>query len=98
MFNTEGNFLYKFVMEGDGNGELDEPRHLSIYKNGNLIVCDCENHRVQIFNLNGMFLSKFGRRGSTVGNFNGPASTAVLTDGKIVVSDHRNHRIQIFAD
>ena len=54
---TEGNFLYKFGMEEDGNGELDEPRHLSIDKNGNLIVCDCENHRVQIFNLNGMFLS-----------------------------------------
>ena len=98
VFNAEGNFLYKFGEEGDENGELYEPRHLSIDKNGNLIVCDCGNDRVQIFKLSGMFLSEFGKRGSTVGDFNGPASTAFLTDGKIVVSDHRNHRIQIFAD
>ena len=98
MFNAEGNFLYKFGEEGDENGELYEPRQLSIDKNGNLIVCDCGNDRVQIFKLSGMFLSEFGKRGSTVGDFNGPASTAFLTDGKIVVSDHRNHRIQIFAD
>ena len=60
------------------------------------MVCDSENHRVQVFELNGKFITKFGTKGSGVGEFNIPVSTTVLSDGRIVVTDFRNHRIQIF--
>ena len=96
VFDLEGNFLHKFGREGDGDGEFNGPRCLSVNKAGQLMVCDAGNHRIQVFEPNGKFVTKFGSYGSVVGQFNRPISTASLSDGKIVVSDIENHRIQIF--
>ena len=60
------------------------------------MVCDGNNHRVQVFELNGTLITKFGSIGSQIGEFNGPRSTANLSDGRIAVSDIGNNRIQIF--
>ena len=60
------------------------------------MVCDAENHRVQVFDLNGRFIAKFGTKGNGKGKLNAPVSTAILSDGRIVVTDKWNHRIQIF--
>ena len=76
VFNTEGDFLYKFGNEGDGN--VLDPRGLSVDKAGHLIVCDSENDKVQILELTGKFIANF--------ELIGPVSTASLTDGRIVVS------------
>ena len=96
VFDRNGNFLYKFGKRGEGDGELNEPRCLSVNKAGHLLVCDASNHRVQVFEISGKFITKFGSKGESEGEFNRPISTAVLSDGRIVVSDLRNHRIQIF--
>ena len=61
-----------------------------------LLVCDCLNHRIQVFELDGKFVGKFGTKGSKLGEFNQPFSVAVLSNDQIVVSDCNNHRIQIF--
>ena len=65
-------------------------------KAGHLLVCDKENHRIQVFDLSGKFVAKFGTKGSGMGEFNVPVSAAVFSDGKIVVTDFQNHRIQLF--
>ena len=65
-------------------------------KSGNLMVCDTNNHRVQLFELNGGFLNKFGTKGGNLGKFHYPQSLAVLASGQIVVTDRGNDRIQIF--
>ena len=96
MFSRDGNFLYKFGKKGDGDGEFNNPRFLSINKAGQLMVCDEVNHRVQVFELSGKFVTKFGTKGSGEGEFYHPFSIAVLGDGRIVVSDSFNSRIQIF--
>ena len=61
-----------------------------------LLVCDCYNHRIQVFELDGKFVGKFGTNGSKLGEFNEPMSVAVLSNDQIVVSDRNNDRIQIF--
>jgi len=96
VFDRDGNSVYQFGKEGDGDGEFNDPYCLSVNKAGHLMICDTENHRVQVFELNGKFLKKFGKTGSGVGEFDRPVSTAVLSDGRIVVSDYWNDRIQIF--
>ena len=96
VFSREGDFLYKFGKKGEGDGEFNKPRCLSVNKAGHLMVCDTSNHRVQVFDLKGRFITKFGRKGSRIGEFKNPVSTAVYSDGRIVVSDLGNHRIQIF--
>ena len=96
VFDRDGNFMHKFGKKGEGDGEFNIPRCLSVNKAGHLMVCDAENDRVQVFELSGKFITKFGTKGSGIGEFNRPVSTAVLSDGRIVVSDLRNSRIHIF--
>ncbi|XP_078361728.1 E3 ubiquitin-protein ligase TRIM71-like [Oculina patagonica] len=97
VFDGEGNFLYKFGKKGEGDGEFNKPRCLSVNMAGHLMVCDTNNHRIQVFELSGKFITKFGTKGSGIGEFNGPISTAVLSDGRIAVTDFvTDHRIHIF--
>ena len=59
------------------------------------MVCDENNHRIQVFELNGKFLGKFGKKGVNLGEFSNPTSLAVLSNGQIVVCDALNYRVQI---
>ena len=96
MFNLEGKFISKFGKLGNKDGEFNEPRYLSVDKQGLLMVCDSSNHRVQVFEPSGKFVTKFGSEGSERGEFKDPYSTANLSDGRIVVCDKSNNRIQVF--
>ena len=80
-----GNFLYKFGNKGEGNGEFNNPHHLSVKKVGHLMVYETSNHRVLVFELSGKFVTKFGSKGNKEGEFNTVISTAVLSDGCIPV-------------
>ena len=96
MFDLEGKFISKFGKQGNKDGEFNEPRFLSVNKEGLLIVCDSQHHRVQVFELSGKFVTKFGSEGSGRGELKHPFSTAILSDGRIVVCEWNNHRIQVF--
>ena len=96
VFNREGHFQYKFGKQGDGDGEFNYPRFLSVTQSKHLLVCDMGNHRIQVFELDGKFVGKFGTNGSKLGEFKEPFSVAVLSNDQIVVCDKTNHRIQIF--
>ena len=96
VFNREGHFQYKFGKKGEGDGEFNNPRFLSVTQSNHLLVCDEENHRVQVFELDGKFVGKLGEKGSKLGEFNRPFSAAVLSNDQIVVCDNNNRRIQIF--
>ena len=60
------------------------------------MVCDSQNHRVQVFELSGKFVTKFGSEGSWRGELKNPLSTAILSDGRIVVCNKNNQPIQVF--
>ena len=96
VFNREGHFQYKFGKKGDGDGEFNDPRFMSVTQSNHLLVCDKDNHIIQVFELDGKFVGKFGTNGSKLGEFNQPFSLAVLSNDQIVVCDKNNHRIQIF--
>ena len=97
VFNRAGHFQYKFGKKGEGDGEFNSPRFLSMTQSKHLLVCDGVNNRVQVFELDGTFVGKFGLKGSKLGELIGPLSPAVLSNGQIAVSDTLNHRIQLFA-
>ena len=96
VFNREGHFQYKFGKKGEGDGDFNCPRFLSVTQSKHLLVCDEDSHRIQVFELDGKFVGKFGTNGSKLGEFNYPFSVAVLSDEQIVVCERGNHRIQIF--
>ena len=96
VLNREGHFQYKFGKKGEGDGEFNFPRFLSVTQSKHLLVCDRDNHRMQVFELDGTFVGKFGTNGSKLVEFNEPFSVAILSNDQIVVSEVKNNRIQIF--
>jgi len=64
--------------------------------NGNIVVSDNHNNRIQIFDVHGNFINMFGRKGRKVGQFQKPRGVAVNMRGQIIVADSHNNRVQVF--
>ena len=64
---------------------------------GNLLVADGKNHRIQRFTADGEFVSTWGGFGDGDGQFNYPWGINVDGDGNVYVADWRNDRIQKFS-
>nr|CAD7410529.1 unnamed protein product [Timema poppensis] len=88
--------LFTFGGEGTEDGKLCRPWGVCTNKEGNIIVADRSNNRIQIFQPNGLFLMKFGCNGSEPGQFARPAGVDTDHHGRIIVADKDNHRIQVF--
>ena len=74
------------------------PTGVTIDSEMNVIVVDCESHRVLKFNPDGTFLASSGKlmeRGSEVGEFCRPVHIALASNGDLYVCDRGNHRVQI---
>jgi len=77
------NKVMTFGSEGIGPGLFESPRGIGVDGNGNIVVADSEDGRIQIFDANGKFISTF-----TVNKNGKPANIlniAVSRDGKIYV-------------
>jgi tripartite motif-containing protein 71 len=85
-----------FGEEGGEDGQLCRPWGVCCDLDGNIIVADRSNNRVQIFRPDGTFYHKFGEQGSEPGQFDRPAGIATDIMYRIVVADKDNHRIQVF--
>jgi len=87
-----------FEPEGTG-GEFVNPFGIAVNSNGNFLICDTNNHKVQIFDSKGTFISKFGSNGNGNGNgndhFHSPIGITINSIGNIVICEHNGHRIQI---
>jgi DNA-binding beta-propeller fold protein YncE len=109
--------LYSFGREGSGPGQFgsgilgggadkqwDDPAGIGIAPNGDVLVVDVSNNRVQRFTRAGRFLGKFGRRGRDAGflrprltdRFFVPEGLAVDGAGNIFVADGGNDRVMKF--
>ncbi|NWJ47171.1 MAG: TIGR03663 family protein [Chloroflexi bacterium] len=102
---TTDTFAYKLgeaTQAGLKNGQFKVPRALAIAPNGDLLVLDSANGRVQRFDSAGNFLSKFGKIGNGDGLFGiiqndgGAGGIAIDEQGNIYVSDSWNYRIEKF--
>ena len=91
VFSDQGDFLYQFGRKGTRNGEFRCSKGLAVDKSGRLVVCDEENHRIQLFQLDGTFCCKFGTKPS----FNRPVSVAVLSDGKFAITQFGGDNVQL---
>jgi len=83
-------------VEGSKNTEFLRPQGVAVDQEGNIIVADSKNHRIQIFQPNGNFLCKFGTHGSAPGQLDRPSGICVSNEGSIIVVDFGNNRIQVF--
>ena len=55
-FDKEGKHLLSWGESGTGPGQFSLPHNVSMFGDGQVIVCDRENHRVQVFTTEGEFV------------------------------------------
>jgi DNA-binding beta-propeller fold protein YncE len=77
--------------QGDGNGQFGYPVGVAFDGEGNLVVCDGHNHRIQIFRYSdGTHLRSIGSYGKGMGQFD-----AFDGAGHIVVCENDGCRVQV---
>ena len=62
VYDLNGTFLKQIGTPGNGEGQLNSPRSITINEsNGDIFVCDYGNNRAQIFSKDFLFKSQFGK-------------------------------------
>jgi DNA-binding beta-propeller fold protein YncE/cbb3-type cytochrome oxidase subunit 3 len=79
---------------GTGKGEFDLPVGIAVDRNGNFLVADTNNGRLEKFSPTGTFLDVIGTKGSGQGQLGAPNGIAVDHSGNIYVADAGNHRVE----
>jgi len=80
---------------GNGDGQFDNPRGARIHPtNGNILVADGNNDRIQIFTSTPTFSAEFGTTGTGNGQFDTPHDVIVDAAGNYIITDFGNARIQ----
>lgn len=98
-FTSDGRFLTKwggpFAMNifGPFNGWFAVTTSVAVGADGNVLVADFYNDRVQKFASDGTFLTSFGRTDSGPGQFRHAIAVDAAEDGSVFVADFLNNRI-----
>ena len=82
--------------KGDKELEFNLPRGLTFTADGSLVICDSENHRIQIISRSNKFVRSFGEKGSDPGQFNEPYDVAICDHNAVIVTDRLNNHVQCF--
>lgn len=86
----------RFGSRGTDYGQFNHPTTLTVNNNGEILVNDALNFRIQIFSPTGEFRHAFGKAGDSPGYFSRPKGIAVDSDNNIYVVDTLFDNVQIF--
>ena len=96
IFSPSGEKIKTFGSKGSAQGQFNWPCGVAVDGDGNILVADKHNHRIQKFSANWCFLSSVGQEGSQCLEFLYPAGVAVNhRNRKVYICDELNRRIQI---
>jgi hypothetical protein len=84
-----GTFLTIWGSLGSDAGQFNFPDGVTVDGNGNVLVVDGGNNRVEKFTNGGAFVASFGSEGMDDGQFVAPSDIAVDAEGDIFVTDAR---------
>lgn len=97
VLDLESGFTREMIGgRGSNEGELFYPTNLSMSPEGNIIVSDTGNYRLQLFSPDGRYLRRYGEAGSGLGQFARPKGVAVDKAGRIYAVDAAFENIQLF--
>lgn len=87
----------KYGSNGHAHGKLDLPFGVAVDKQGNILVADTANSRIQKFSPDMQLLASWGRAGTGPGEFSLPREIAADSQNRYFVTDEFNSRVQVFA-
>ncbi|KAI8496458.1 hypothetical protein Bbelb_257570 [Branchiostoma belcheri] len=90
-FGLDGNLVISFGKEGQNDGELSNPAGITLDPEGNIIVCNNGDGRVQVFGPDGTFI----RNIATVKGED-PEGLALTPDGYIAVTCPNANCIELY--
>lgn len=99
VFSLDGQPRRWIGRPGNGPGEFDAPGGVTVAPNGDVVVADFYNQRIQQLTALGRFVRQWGTTGKSGirgGEFNYPTDVAFGPDGTLYVADGYNDRIQVF--
>lgn len=97
VFKTDGTFVRSMGHVGSGPGEFRFPYGMDADNEGNLVVCEFGNNRVQRIDRNtGKCLATWGLAGRDEGELAYPWGVAVDHKDRVVAVDAGNNRLQVF--
>ena len=79
--------------KGSGKGEFDSPLGMCVDGNGNILVADTGNGRIEKFSPTGTFLSVIASKGSGHGQLGEPNGIAVDRSGNIYVAEVASNHV-----
>jgi DNA-binding beta-propeller fold protein YncE len=82
---------------GSNRGQFDSPTGIAVDPNGNFLVADTNNGRLEKFSPTGAFLGVIGIKGTGYGQLGAPNGIAVDRTGNIYVADASKHVVEKLA-
>jgi len=73
------------------------PRGICFDTNGNILVADSGNHRIQIISGEGKSIGMFGGQGNLDSQLSYPCGLSLDSDGNIIVADSGNKLVKVFS-
>lgn len=96
VFKTDGSFVRNMGSPGSEPGQFRFPYGLDMDNDGNLLVCEFGNNRVQrIDKHTGKGLGTWGSAGRAPGQLAYPWAVTIDARGRVVVVDSGNNRLQV---
>jgi hypothetical protein len=78
---------------GSGPGQFTEPRGIATGPDGDILVADSGNHRIQRFAEDGAFRATYGSEGDGPGQLRAPSGVGADSRGHIFIADPGKHRL-----
>ena len=95
VLHEEYHFDFGWGGSGSGNDQLSRPNSIAFDADGNVLVAEVQNNRVQKFSAAGQYLWTLDGTGGA-GRFSWPMAVALDSAGNIYVVEEGNHRVQKF--
>ena len=97
IFSPSLDSVERFGKGGEGDGQFNHPCGVAVDDDGNILVADQKNHRIQKFNFRGKYITKVNGNHETRSlELSLPVGIGIHPDTKeIYVTDTKHHRIQI---